>query len=227
MFFSHRTTTKAAVEVVLRGTPNTFLCFTHQDIISHPHTMLSYTDLKKGVFFLLDGDPYEVLDSEFLRMQQRQPVVRTRIKNLRTGKLYDRSFQPSNTFVEAEMKKHLLIFLYQHRGEYIFCESGSPKNRFSIPEDTIGNNKKWLKPNSEMTALFFDEQLLNLTLPIKMDFKVTEAPPGLQGDRSQSGTKTVTIETGATVQAPLFINTGDLIRINTETGEYVERAEKA
>lgn len=188
---------------------------------------LTYTDLKKGTLFVLDGDPYEVTESNFSRMQQRKAVVQTKIRNLRTGKLVERSFQPSDEFKEADIKKRPLLLLYSHREEYVFVDPENRANRFSLNKEEVGENKKWLKKDTEITALFFDDKLLSLRLPVKMDFKVTEAPPGVQGDRSQSGTKSVTIETGTTVQTPLFINTGDVIRINTETGEYAERVEKA
>lgn len=189
--------------------------------------MLSYTDLKKGVLFVMDAEPYEVVDSSFSRMQQRKAVVQAKIKNLISGKTVDRTFQPSDNFEEADVKKKPLVFLYEHRGEFVLHDPQNSKNRFTLKEDDIGEHAKWLIPHTQISALFFGERLIKLSLPIKMDFKVTEAPPGVQGDRSQSGTKTITIETGAAVQAPLFINTGDTIRINTETGDYVERVEKA
>ena len=102
-----------------------------------------------------------------------------------------------------------------------------PKNRFELSKDILGDNAKWLKPNIELTVLFLEEEPINVILPIKIDFKVIEAPPGIQGDRSSAGTKTVTLENGTVVQVPLFINQDDIIRINTETGEYAERVEKA
>ena len=190
-------------------------------------TMLSYTDLKKGTLFVMDNDPYEVLESNFSRMQQRKAVVQTKIRNLASGKIFDVTFQASDQFKEANVQKRTLLFLYRHRGEYVFSDPEIPKNRFSLKEEIIGDKKNWLKPNTEVSALFFDEKFLSLTIPIKMDLKVSEAPPGIQGDRAQGGTKAITLETGATIQAPLFIHTGDTIRINTETGLYVERVTKA
>ena len=189
--------------------------------------MLSYTDLKKGVQFIRDGEPYEVLDASFSRMQQRKAVVQAKIRNLRTGKQVDLTFQPSDHFEEALIEKRLFIFLYTHRGEYIFTDVSDKKNRITLSDAHVGDRKKWLKTNTEVEMLFFHNQMLSFTLPIKMDLKVTEAPPGIQGDRSSSGNKAATLETGAVVQVPLFINTDDVIRINTESGDYVERVEKA
>jgi len=188
--------------------------------------MLSYTDLKKGVVFAMDGQPYEVVEASFSRMQQRKAVVQGKIRNLATGKITERSFQPSDAFEEANIERKPLTFLYEHRGEFVLTDPADKKNRFSLTRDAIGASARWLKPNTEVIALFFNGAFLNFRLPIKMDFTVSEAPPGVQGDRAQSGNKAVTIETGATVLTPLFINTGDIIRINTETGEYTERVEK-
>lgn len=189
--------------------------------------MLSYTDLKKGVIFVRDGKPYEVVDSSFSRMQQRKAVVQAHIRDLATGKIVEKTFQPSDYFEEAAVQKRPLTFLYQHRGDFVFNETDKPQQRFTLKEEAVGDAKKWLKPNTEITAVFFNEALLTFSVPIKMDLKVTEAPPGIQGDRSQGGAKAVTLETGAVVQTPLFINTGDVIRINTETGDYVERVSKS
>ena len=199
--------------------------------------MLSINDLKSGSLIMIEGAPYQVLEVSHLHMGRGGSSVQSKIRNLKTGQTYNRNFKPSDTFSEADVEKRPLKFLYHHRGEFVFEE---PKNsvqqgearpqsgrRFPLPEDVIGANQKWLKPNTELTAVFMGEELLNLIMPIKMDLKVTEAPPGIQGDRSSAGTKSATIETGAIIQVPLFINTGDVIRVNTETGEYVERAEKA
>jgi elongation factor P len=189
--------------------------------------MLSYTDLKKGVIFLKDGDPYEVLEASFSRMQQRKAVVSAKIKNITTGKTYDVTLQASDSFGEAEIDRKPLVFLYGHRNEYILTDPANKKNRYTLTDGEIGDKKKWLKPNSEVVAIFFGDKLLNITLPIKMDLRVSEAPPGVQGDRSSSGNKSVILETGAIIQVPLFINTDDIVRVNTDTGEYTERVEKA
>lgn len=189
--------------------------------------MLSYTELKKGTLFVKDGTPFEVLDSSFSRMQQRKAVVQAKIRNLVSGKQQDLTFQPSDHFEEANVTKKPLIFLYEHRGDFVFIDPDNRQKRFTLTADQVEDSRKWLKPDMLITALFFDEKLLNFIVPIKMDFKVTEAAPGIQGDRATSGNKSATIETGAVIQVPLFINTGDTIRINTETGTYTERVEKA
>jgi elongation factor P len=199
--------------------------------------MLSYTDLNKGILFIMDGAPYEVMESHFLRMQQRKAVVQTRIRNLITGKVLDRNFQPSDSFEEAEIEKKKANFIYkkplrQAQGkpggqdavdEYWFNEKGNPANRFALTEELMGNSGQFLKPNTEVETMVFNDKVIKVMVPIKMDFKVVEAPPGIKGNTAQGGTKSVTIETGAKISAPLFVNEGDIIRINTMTGQYVER----
>jgi elongation factor P len=184
---------------------------------------LAYTDLNKGVLFVMDGSPYEVIESHFLRMQQRKAVVQTRIRNLITGKVLDRNFQPSDSFEEAEIEKRPATFIYVNRGEYWFHEKGNPKNRFSLNAELLGDRGQFLKPNTEVNTLVFNEKVIKIDLPIKMDFKVIEAPPSIKGNTAQGGTKVVTLEGGAKISAPLFVNEGDMLRVNTDTGQYVER----
>lgn len=188
--------------------------------------MLAYTELKKGAFFVFNGEPYEVLESNFLRMQQRKAVVQTKIRNLISGKILDRNWQASDSFVEAEIKKKAAIFIYANRGEYWFHEEGNPKNRFELSGELIGEAAQFLKANIKVTALLFNGRIIKVALPIKMDFKVIEAPPAIRGNTAQGGTKVVTLEGGAKINAPLFVDVDDIVKINTETGQYVERAEK-
>jgi elongation factor P len=188
--------------------------------------MLSYTDLTKGVLFVMDGQPWEVLESHFLRMQQRKAVVQTKIRNLITGKIVDRNFQSSDSFEEAEIEKKPAIFVYASRGEYWFHDEGNPAARFSLKEESIGEPAKFLMPNTKINTVIFDGKVIKVSLPVKMDFEVIEAPPAIKGNTAQGGSKVVTIAGGAKVSAPLFVNEGDTIRVNTETGEYVERVEK-
>jgi len=188
--------------------------------------MLSYNDLIKGVLFILDNEPWEVLESHFLRMQQRKAVMQTKIKNLINGKIVDRNWQASDYFEEAEVEKIKAKFLYAHRQEFWFSELDNQKNRFSLKGEIIGESEKFLKPNLEISALKFGEKIIKIEMPVKADYKVIEAPPSIKGDTAQGGTKVVTLETGAKVSVPLFINEGDLIKVNTQSGDYVERIDK-
>ncbi len=174
----------------------------------------------------MDGQPYEVLEANFLRMQQRKAVMQAKIRNLISGRVVDRNFQPSDQLEEVELEKKSAVFIYQNRGEFWFHEKGNPKNRFSIPAEVVGEAGNFLTSNTAVTAVYFSGKPINVSVPIKMDLKVIEAPPSIKGNTAQGGTKVVTLETGAKISTPLFINTGDVIRVNTEKGEYVERVEK-
>lgn len=185
--------------------------------------MINYNELKPGTMFILDGEPYEVLEFGFMRMQQRKPVAQTKIKNLMTGKVLNRNFQHTDSFKEAEINYKKVKFLYSHRDKFVFCELNNPSARFELDTETLGDKTKYFKPNSEVEMVEFDGRLININLPIKMKFKVVEAPPSIKGNTAQGGNKQVKIETGAMINAPLFINEGDVIEINTQTGEYTGR----
>lgn len=185
--------------------------------------MIDHTQLRKGVQIVLDGAPYEILESAPMKKAQRRVVIQARLRNLLTGNMLARNFHQGDTFEEAELVKTECIFLYAHRGTYVFCEKNNRAKRFELEESALGESASFLKQNQEVTAVQFEGKLINVILPIKVHLKVTEAPPGVKGDRAQGGTKSVTLETGTVMQAPLFIETGDVIEINTDKGEYVRR----
>ncbi|MCL5012305.1 MAG: elongation factor P [Patescibacteria group bacterium] len=186
--------------------------------------MLSYNEVRKGHVIVYEGSAYEILTADFLRMQQRKPVMKVKMRELATGKVKETSFQPSDEFEEAELDRVPTVFLYKNKGECWFCEKGNPKNRFMIPEGDLGMSAQFLKSNGEVTTVKFGEKIITVQLPIKMDLKVVEAPPSIKGSTASGGTKQVTLETGAVINTPMFVNEGDMVRVNTETGEYAERA---
>lgn len=188
--------------------------------------MLSYNDLKEGAMFVYEGAPYEVIKFAFLRMQQRKPVAQTSIKNLITGKILERNFHMNESFEEVEIEKFPVKYLYHNRDEYWFCDAKDPSKRFSLKEDIAGTAASFTKQNTEVLALKWNEKIINVIWPIKADLKVTETPPGEKGNSAGNTTKAATLETGAIVQVPMFVNQGDIIRLNTSTGAYVERVEK-
>lgn len=189
--------------------------------------MLSINDLKNGLLIMIDGAPYEVLEIAHQHIGRGGSSVQTRIRNVKTGQVLSRNFKPADQFEEADIEKRKLTYLYGHRGNFVFTPIGEQKNRVTLAEDKISDKIRWLKPNIGVEAMFLGEEIIGIKLPIKIDYKVKEAPPGLRGDTAQGGSKTVVLETGAEVLVPLFINEGDIVKINTETGEYVERVNKA
>jgi len=187
--------------------------------------MLAHGDLKKGVKIILDKEPYEILEARPLKMAQRRVIIQTKVRNLITGNVFSRNFHQGETFQEAELSKIQAKFLYSHQDRYYFCEEGNPANRFDLNFNQIGLAAQFLKSNQIVEAIVFKDKVINISLPIKIQLKVIEAPPGIKGDRSQPGTKQVTLETGGKINAPLFIKESDIVEVNTETGEYVRRVE--
>ena len=187
--------------------------------------MLSYFDLRKGIKFILEGQPYEVLEFQQMYKAQDMVVAKTKIRNLITGRVHEKNFHQGDTFEEAELEKIEIKFLYSHREKFCFSEIQNSAKRFELEEEQIGESVKFLKLNQTLTGIKFQDKFINVILPIKVHLKVTEAPPGIKGDRAQGGTKTVTLETGANINVPLFVEQGDIVEVNTETGEYVRRVE--
>lgn len=189
-------------------------------------SMLEYNEITVHKVILLNNEPYEVLDSHVFRKQQRKPVNQTKLRHIITGKVTEQAFHVSEKVEEADLSTKSVKFLYKNRGEYWFCDPKNPADRFNLEEAMLGNPVHFVKPNDILDALVFDEKIIGVKVPIKVELKVTEAAPAVKGNTVQGGTKQITLETGVTLNVPMFINEGDILRINTETGEYVERMEK-
>ena len=189
---------------------------------------LEYSAIREKKVILYSGEPCEVVESHVARTQQRKPQNQVKLKSLISGKVFPATFHVSDKADEADISKKEVMFLYQNKGEFWFCDKDNKANRFKLDEALIGTAGKFLKANGIVSTLVWDdddeEKTIGVSLPIKMEFKVKEAPPAVRGDTSKGGNKVITLENGTTLNAPMFINEGDTVRINTETGEYVERA---
>lgn len=188
--------------------------------------MLTHTDFRRGAKIILDGEPYEILESQPMKKAQRRVVIQARIKNLITGNVLDKNFHQGDTAEEAEMTKIDVKFLYSNRDQFFFCEKNDPSKRFSLLSQQIGNQARFFKSNQILEGLVFKNKVVSVSLPIKIFLKITEAPPGVKGERAQAGTKIVTLETKTQINVPLFVEQGDTIEVNTETGEYIRRIDK-
>ena len=187
----------------------------------------SYTELRPGMVFQRNGEPWQVIQADFVRMQQRKAVVQLKIKNVITGSTVTESGQASDSYEEAEVERLPVIFIYEREGEYWFHEAKDKSKRLSLSRAFLGEQAGFLKSNTDVVAQKFKDKIIAVELPVKMDLKVTEAPPSIKGNTSAGGSKIVVLETGAEVATPLFIEAGDIIRVNTQTGEYVERVRKS
>ncbi len=189
--------------------------------------MLEYNEIKERKIIIHNDEPCEVMESHVARTQQRKPQNQVKLKSLITGRTYNETFHVSDKVDEAEISKRDVKFLYKNKDEYWFCDPEDPKNRFKLDAKLMGDSARFLKDNMITTALVWgedeDEKIISIKLPVKVELKITDAPPSIKGSTASGGNKVVTLETGAAINAPLFLNTGDMIRVNTETGEYVER----
>lgn len=184
--------------------------------------MLSITDLKIGTKISISSEPYIVLSYSQSKMGRGGSIVKVKIKNLKTGATLSKTYQGAEKIDDAELNKKSAQFLYSDNLNAHFMDSRSFE-QFSIPLRQIGEQKNYLVEGTETDILYYNDQPINIELPIKMKFKVTEAPPGVRGNTAGAATKPVVIETGTKVDTPLFIKVGDIIIVDTRDGKYVER----
>ncbi len=184
--------------------------------------MLTMNDLRAGATFIENGDPWVVLESDFMKKAQRRPVMRTKARNLRTGQVVHKTFKQGDTMEEADITKAKAQVLYKNGDAYAFMDQASFE-QFELSAEMIGDNAMLLSEGMEVDLLMFEGAPVSVSLPIKVEKKVAEAAPNIKGDSASNIMKDATLEGGMRIQVPLFINAGDRIRVDTRTGEYVER----
>ncbi|MFM2330631.1 MAG: hypothetical protein RLZZ26_138 [Candidatus Parcubacteria bacterium] len=189
--------------------------------------VLSYNEILPKSIIDYNNEPYEVLSSHIFRMQQRKPVNQTKLRHLVSGKVMEISFHQNETVTEADIDRIQANYLYTNRGESWFAEAGNPKNRFSFPDEVVHDRVQWLASNSVVEVLTYEEKPMTIKIPVKVDLEVKDAPPAVKGNTVSGGTKIAELSTGAKVDVPLFINPGDIVRINTDDGIYTERVTKS
>lgn len=184
--------------------------------------MLGMTDLKTGVVINLEDAPYEVVKYQHSKMGRGGAVMRTTLKNLLTGNNIERTFRDSDKFDRADMARAKSQFLYKSGNDYVFMDLTSFE-QFELPGTVLGFSGQFLTEGLEVDLLTFNGTAINVQLPAKMRFKVTEAEPAVKGDTANNPSKNITIETGLTLKAPMFVNQGDYIMVDTRDASYIER----
>ncbi|MFC1651537.1 elongation factor P [Patescibacteria group bacterium] len=184
--------------------------------------MLSLKSIKPGKIIDLEGNPYLVISAQHSKQARGSAVLKTKLKNIVSGSVINQTFQGNDKLEEAVLEDFKAQYLYEDDGNYHFMNQENYE-QFSLDAEQVGSAKNYLKEEMIVTIQTHDENPISLKLPIKMDFKVTGADPAVKGNTAQNATKLVEIETGYKLQVPLFIEEGDGVRVNTETGEYVER----
>ena len=188
---------------------------------------IDMNDLYVGMVIKSDGGLYRILTRHHKKKNRGKPTTVCRLKNLNNGSVVEKTFHARDSVEEVFIEREDIKFVYGNRGKFVFSDPENPSERFELDEGTIEEVIGFIRPNDVVQAMKHDGEIIGINIPIKVDLKVTEAPPNLKGDTQGSAYKDVEVETGATIKTPMFINKGDVIKVNTETGEYVERVEKA
>lgn len=184
---------------------------------------LDISDIRLGLIINKDNQPYQVIWQNFMRTAQRKPVMQVKMKNIINGKVIEYSFKFGEKIDEADVSREKASFLYaDSEGNHFMNQETFEQIDFA--KEATAEQEKYLKEGMEVTVLKYNGNPVSIEIPIKVELKVTEAPPGITGNSGGSVTKPVTLETGLVVQTPMFIKEGDVIRVDTRSGEYVERA---
>lgn len=184
--------------------------------------MANLTDIRAGSVVKVQEKPYLVVWSEFNRKQMRKPVMRTKLKNLIDGSVLEKTFLAGESFEFADIERRKCQYLYKTDDDAHFMD-GETYDQFSLPMDQVADAMVYLKDGVDVYVTFYEGNPIGVQPPIKVQLKVVETPPGVKGDTAQGGSKPATLETGAVVNVPLFINEGEEVIVNTETGDYVSR----
>jgi elongation factor P len=185
--------------------------------------MLALNEIKNGKVIRINNEPYVIIKTDHHKMGRGGAVLKTKLKNLITGNLLERTFQGNDKAEEAETETKKANYMYKDENEANFMDNETYE-QYSLPVDQIGDKIKFLKEGTDVDLLYFEGRAVAVVLPIKVNLKVISAPPGVKGNSAGNVTKTVQLETGAEINVPMFINEGEIIKINTDTVEYVERA---
>ncbi|MGZ8475105.1 MAG: elongation factor P [Candidatus Limnocylindria bacterium] len=184
--------------------------------------MISTGDVKKGVIIELDGQLMKVLDWTHIKMARGSAQVRMKLQNVRKGDIVERTFQAGTRWPRARVEQRRVQYLYSDGGTYHFMDNET-YDQFAIGAAMLGDDAKFLKDNTEVFVSSHESEVLGVDLPVTVDLRVTQTDPGFAGDTATGAKKAATLETGLVVQVPLFVNEGDMLRIDTRTGDYVTR----
>ena len=185
--------------------------------------MISAGDFRNNMCFEMDGKVYQVVEFQHVKPGKGAAFVRTKYKNVKTGSVVERSFNPNEKFEQAQLERRDMQYLYNDGELYYFMDQET-YDQTPISSDKIGDGIKFLKEEMICKILSYKGEIFSVELPITVELKITECEPGVKGDTATNVTKYATLETGATVKVPLFINQDEVIRVDTRTGEYLERA---
>ena len=185
--------------------------------------MISSSDFRTGVTIEIDGEVWQVIDFQHVKPGKGAAFVRTKMKNVRTGSVVERTFNPGEKIPKAHVDNRKMQYLYENDEMYVFMDNETFEQS-ELSKEQLGDALKYLKENMDISIMMFQGTILGVDLPNSVDLEVVECDPGVRGDTATGATKMAKLETGYSVRVPLFINQGDVLRIDTRTGSYIERA---
>lgn len=185
--------------------------------------MIDAGELRKGIAIELDGTIYQVVEYEHVKMQQRKPVIRLKLRDIRSGNVVERNFQATEKFTPAFLEYHPVQYLYNDGSFYYFMDNKNYE-QIALTSQQIGEAVKYLREGLDLEILTHKDAAVSVELPSAVELHVMETEPGFRGDTATGGSKPAKLETGLTIQVPLFINIGDIIKVDTRSGEYLEKA---
>jgi elongation factor P len=188
--------------------------------------MYDTSDIRKGLKIMMDGAPFTVVEFQFVKPGKGAAFTRTKVKNLLTGAVLERNFRSGEKFEPANVETKTMQYLYKDADSFVFMDTTS-YDQVQIPDTTIGDSSDFMPENTNVEVLFFQDRAVGVTLPNFIEQAIVETEPGFRGDTATGSTKPGKISTGATVNVPLFISVGDVVKIDTRTGEYIERVGRA
>jgi len=183
------------------------------------------SDFKNGISIILDNEIYTIVEFQHVKPGKGGAFVRTRLKNVRTGAVTEKTFRAGERMDQAILERFQMEFSYEQDGEYYFMDTESYE-MIPVPGEKIGDSVKYLKEGLSVTALTHQGEIINIELPLTIEATVVETDPGVRGDTASGGSKPATIESGAVIQVPFFINVGDRVKVDTRTNEYLERVKQ-
>ena len=187
--------------------------------------MVSTSKFKKGLKIVYKGEPYEIIDFQHVKMQQRAPIVRTKIKNLKTGRVLEENFSSGDKFEKPELEERQMQYLYAQGDSCVFMDMESYE-QVTIPRQVIGDAIYYIKEEMMVDMIYYKGEPLVIEPPMFVELRVADTEPAFKGDTASGGTKPARLETGLTVKVPFHIQTGDLLKIDTRTGEYIEKVKE-
>ena len=184
--------------------------------------MLSTNEFRKGAKIEYNNDPYEILDFQHVKIGRGGAIVRTKIRNLRTGSIIEEAFKGGEKFDTPNLEEKNMQYLYSQGDTYFFMDTGTYE-QFSLTEEQLGDSRKFLKENMDVKILYYHDSPITVQLPMFVELKIVETAPGVKGDTASGGSKPAVLESGVTVKVPFHLNEGDIIKVDTRTAEYIER----